>query len=201
MRLSGWTDVPLSPLGHREAALVARRLAREQRIDAAYASPLQRARVTASYVSDAIGVPTLLEPDLREIGCGSADGLTAEDVRARYPGAWQRNERQDDDDFRWPGGESYREFRERCVGAVRAIAARHGGERVVVVTHTGVITQVLGSIDRLPPARWRTYRAGNGSITHLEWEGDRARVIRFDDRDHLALLESAAPTTPRPPCG
>jgi alpha-ribazole phosphatase/probable phosphoglycerate mutase len=201
VRLSGWTDVPLSASGHREAALVARRIACERPIAAVYASPLQRARVTASYVSESTGAAMILDPDLREIRCGSADGRTVDEVRAAHPEVWEHNLRQDDDDFRWPGGESYREFRERCVRAARAIAARHGGERVAMVTHAGVITQLVGSLRGVPAARWLAHRAGNASITHMEWGGDRARVIRFDDRDHLAGLDPVQQTTPLPRAG
>jgi alpha-ribazole phosphatase/probable phosphoglycerate mutase len=202
LRLSGWTDVPLSALGIREAELVARRFRSEPPVAAVYASPLRRARFTAACVAQVAGASVVVDPDLREIGCGLADGLTVEEVRAEFPEAWERNARQDDDDFRWPGGgESYREFRDRCVRSLRAIAARHRGERVAVVTHTGVITQVLGSLSGLPPARWQAYRAGNASITRLEWGGDRVRVIRFDDRDHLAHPKGVRSTTPRPLAG
>jgi alpha-ribazole phosphatase/probable phosphoglycerate mutase len=202
VRLSGWTDVRLSALGIREAELVARRLGSEPPLAAVYASPLRRARFTAACVAKVVGAPVSVDPDLREIGCGLADGLTVDEVRARFPQAWDANARQDDDDFRWPGGgESYREFRDRCVRSLRAIAACHRGERVAVVTHTGVITQVVGSLSGLPPARWQAYRAGNASITRLHWDGDRVRLLRFDDRDHLSPPEDARSTTPRQRAG
>jgi broad specificity phosphatase PhoE len=127
MRLSRWTDVPLSDAGMRDAARAAEQLRRAPEIQAVYVSTLKRARDTARHLGRAFGVPLVLDPDLREIGCGAADGRSVHDVRASYPDHWERNERQDDDDFRWPGGESYREFRERCLRAARRIAARHPG--------------------------------------------------------------------------
>ena len=144
----------------------------------------------------------MLDAGLREIGCGAADGRTVDEVRARFPLAWERNARQDDDDFRWPGGgESYREFRDRAVAAISAIVARHPGERVAVVTHTGVITQILGALAGAPPAQWQAYRAGNASFTRLEWRRGQAQLVCFDDRDHLATLEDLRTTTRRPLAG
>jgi broad specificity phosphatase PhoE len=159
MRLSGWTDVPLSEEGVREAALAAEQLRRGPPLAAVWVSPLLRARDTARHLRRAPGVPLVIDPDLREIGCGEADGRTVDEVRAAFPDHWARNARQDDDDFRWPGGESYRELRARCVGAVRRIAARHPGNVVAVFTHTGVITQVIGATAGSGP------RAGRRSAT------------------------------------
>jgi broad specificity phosphatase PhoE len=202
MRLSGWTDVPLSPLGHRQAELAGRQLGVEEPIAALYASPLQRARDTAAYVQRATGAPLTLEAGLREIGCGAADGRTVEEVREAFPLAWERNARQDDDDFRWPGGgESYRDFRARSLAAISGIADRHPGQRVAIVTHTGVITQVLGALEGRAPAEWQACRAGNCSITRLEWRRGRARLLAFDDREHLAPLHGLQTTTRRPLAG
>jgi alpha-ribazole phosphatase/probable phosphoglycerate mutase len=185
MRLSGWHDVPLSWRGHREAAQAALRLWREGPIAAVYASPLQRATSTAAYLVEVLGTELREHPGLREIGCGTVDGWTVDSVKAALPAVWLRNELQQDDDFRWPGGESYRELRARSVAAIGEIGERHAGKRVVLVTHAGVITQIAGCLSGLPAARWDVYRAGNASITRLELRGGRLRLVRFDDRDHL----------------
>jgi broad specificity phosphatase PhoE len=183
MRLSGWTDVPLSEAGLRDVAIAADRL-RCFPFSSVYVSPLRRALQTAQRLERAPGTPFVIDPDLREIWCGEADGRSIEDVRVSFPKHWERNERQDDDDFRWPGGESYREFRCRCIRAVTRIAVRHLGSSVAVFTHAGVITQILGSILGFRPARWEAYRAGNGTITSVDWTGDGGRLVAFADGCH-----------------
>jgi broad specificity phosphatase PhoE len=95
------------------------------------------------------------------------------------------NLRQEDDRLRWPGGESYREFRARCLGALRSLARAHPGGRVAVVTHAGVISQVIGHITGAGAARWEAGRPGTTALTEVEWWRGSARVVRFDDRDHL----------------
>jgi probable phosphoglycerate mutase len=199
MRLSGWTDTPLSDRGRVEAALAARALARRPAPAALYASPLQRARDTAAAIGAALGLEPRLVPELREIHCGEVDGRSVEHVRAHHAAEWARNGEEADERFRWPGGESYRELRARCLRAVRALAARHPGERVVVVTHAGFVTQVLGSIAGVSCARWSAFRPRNGSFSTVAW-GPRGRaLVTFDEHAHLAPAH-ARPTS-RPLAG
>lgn len=183
--MSGWTDVALSPLGAQQAHALALRLVQELPGAPVYASSLHRAAATAQAVTRATGAPLVLLDELREIHCGLVDGARIEDVRARYPELWVRNERQDDEDFRWPGGESYREFRTRCIHAVNGIAARHRGGTVVVVTHAGVISELVGAICGVSAARWSCFRPDNASLTELLWTRDSGVVVRFDDQRHL----------------
>lgn len=202
--MSGWTDIPLSPLGWAQVDALARRMASEPAADAVYSSPQQRTVHTARKVAGPRHGPLHLRDDLREIGCGEVDGWLVSRVQERYPELWAENLRQQNPDFRWPGGESYNELRQRSLAALCSLAAVHPGGRVVVVTHAGVISSVLGAIRGESPAMWETCRPGNCSLTILEWEGERGTVIRFDDRSHLAGLEAESPRKPastRPPGG
>ena len=125
-RLPGWHAPPLSPLGARQARLLAISL-RSERVAALYTSTLTRARQTAAPLAATLGLDPTDAPDLREISCGDLEGLSLAEVQRRFPGLWQRNLSQSDADFRWPGGESYRELRRRVLGCVASIAARHPG--------------------------------------------------------------------------
>jgi broad specificity phosphatase PhoE len=182
--MSGWTDLPLTEEGIHEVAAAGDRLSHEPPPAAIYASPLNRALQTARLLAGRFPSSLELQPEpgLCEIGCGRVDGLPMSKVRELYAAEWARNERQDDPDFRWPGGESYRELRERVVTVTRRIASRHAGKRVLLVTHAGVISQLVGWIMGTSPARWGLYRPSNGSITEVEWRGERARLVRFDER-------------------
>jgi len=167
-RLCGWFDPPLGEPGVRVAATVAEALALSD-APALYASPLRRAWETAVL----IGGPLGLEPSncdaLREINCGELDGLFLDDVRRRFPDLWRRNVEQTDEHFRWPGGESYAEFRDRVRTGLDTLAARHTGETVLVVTHTGVVTQVLGMVHGWSSARWDRDRPAFGGVTRVSW--------------------------------
>ncbi len=191
-RLCGWSDPPLSPLGQQQAVALRLVVAREPAVAAVYASLLCRARETGQVVADVLGLPLRLRRSLREIGCGSVDGWPLWLVRRRYPELWAANLAQTDDAFRWPDGESYQAFRARALRGVRRIAAAHPGERVIVVTHTGVITQLLGELHGTSAARWDTFRVGNASITELQWQHGPDTLLRMNDRRHLDSVTSAA---------
>jgi broad specificity phosphatase PhoE len=186
--MSGWADTPLDAQGRQEAEALGRRLAAGPAFDAVYASPLSRALETARISAGAWGPVRLLD-GLREICCGDVDGVSIDEVKARHTTLWQANLRQDNDDFRWPGGESYREFRARCLATVSAISSAHPGQRVIVFTHAGVISQILGALHGIRPARWEPFRPGNASLTSVAWQGDSGVLLRFGDREHVARQE------------
>jgi broad specificity phosphatase PhoE len=127
-RLQGHTDRPLNAYGRRQAAELARQL-RGDGIDAVYASDLARARETAEIVAAELGLPVVLEPELRERNWGTWEGLTPEE-RARV--AFE--------------GEAPEAHRERIVGVVERIADRHPGGRVLVVTHGGSMRRVQAAV-------------------------------------------------------
>lgn len=195
MRLSGWTDTPLSSRGEEDARRVAAALQREHEVVALYSSPLRRALHTAAPIAEVLGLTLQVEDGLREIFCGEVDGESVAHVQARYAEFWTRNLQERWEDFRWPGGESYREFRARCLWTLRRLAGRHPGDRVIVVTHAGFISQVLGWTAGVSCARWSALRPANGAVSRLAWDRGPCRVEAFDEQCHLDP-STALPTPP-----
>ncbi|MFZ0342958.1 MAG: histidine phosphatase family protein [Gaiellaceae bacterium] len=129
-RLQGHTDRPLSDYGRGQARRLAGDLQGEE-FEAIYASDLARAHETAEILGERLGLPVVLDPDLREKDWGNWEGLTAvERDRVEFV------------------GESTAAHAERTLGALRRIAGRHPSGRVLVVTHGGSMrraqTEVLG---------------------------------------------------------
>ena len=133
-RWQGHADPPLNETGRRQAAELAERLAGDG-IAAVYSSDLARARETAGAAADRLGLDVVEDPALREIDVGSWSGLTRAEVAEQYPegfARWLAGEIGHD-------GETREQLTERVVAATTAIAVRHEGETVLVVTHGGVI--------------------------------------------------------------
>ena len=133
-RFQGHADVPLNARGLAQAQELADRLAAEA-LDAIYTSDLSRARVTAEIVSTRLGVPAVVDPDLREIDVGAVEGLTFEESRGL---GWQ--------------GEPKDAHAARILRAIHRIAGNHPDGRVLVVTHGGSMRRVhehLGLEDTL----------------------------------------------------
>jgi broad specificity phosphatase PhoE len=123
-RLQGHTDRPLTDYGRRQARKLAEELEDED-LDAIYSSDLARARETAEIVGARLGLPVVLDPDLREKDWGNWEGLTAvERDRVEFV------------------GESTEAHHDRILGALRRIAELHPGGRVLVVTHGGSMRRV-----------------------------------------------------------
>lgn len=183
--LCGSHDVPLSMTGQEQVERLRERLTKETAASALYSSPLRRALDTASAAPAALQQRCRLLHSIREIHCGSIEGWPLTSVQTKYFGYWQRNLMQTDDDFRWPGGESYSCFRRRVLRAVQTIARRHLNEEVIVVTHAGVINQLLGWMEGQNAARWENFRPSCASITRVTWNGSSWLLESFDDHSHL----------------
>jgi broad specificity phosphatase PhoE len=135
--VTGQMDVPLTETGHAQAKRLAKRLD-GMRFDALYASDLRRATATASYVSTAISMPTLIDPRLRELDAGAWTGMTGVQIAAKFPEEWAAWQKRNPD-MRRGGGESYRMGAQRVTAALADISERHHGQRVLIVCHGGVM--------------------------------------------------------------
>jgi broad specificity phosphatase PhoE len=178
--ICGWHDPPLSSIGEKQVAQLQDTL-RHSRFAAVYSSDLVRARQTAVAAANEINAVRYLR-SLREIHCGDCEGVPIAEVQKCDPDLWCRNLAQNDPDFRWPGGESYRSFRSRVITAITGIASRHPGEKVAIVTHAGVVSQLLGLLHGQPACVWESHRPGNASLTRIGVTHGRADVLSFDER-------------------
>ncbi len=109
--------------------------------------------------------------------------MPLERLQREFPDLWARNEAQTDDEFVWPGGETYRDLRARVLAGLQRIANGYGGCRVAVVTHAGVISEVLGTIRGRSAAVWSADRPDPFTATEIAWEHGAPRaVLTFNER-------------------
>ncbi len=146
-RFLGSGDSPYTVRGElqREALRAA---IRDFEPDAAFISPSARALAALSGSSvDAAQVIVL--DGLREIDFGTAEGCTFDEATERGIGI-----AYDGDGPVAPGGERLGAFRRRVARVAETVASRDA-ERVAVVTHGGVMRQLLGAWLGLPDeAMW-----------------------------------------------
>lgn len=140
---TGRTDLELTEHGRRQAGLLGQRLRTEQ-IDAAYVSPMRRARETAALAGwrDAVVNEALVEWNY-----GDYEGLTTDEIRTVNPG-W--------DLFRdgAPGGEVADEVGRRADEFIELVRERPG--TVLVISH--------GHFLRVFAARWVGLAARHGEV-------------------------------------
>ena len=187
-RFAGSRDVALEPEGLRQCEAVARALA-PQAVVAVYASPLERARASAEVIAKPHRLPVEIDPAFGEMAFGEWEGLTREEVAARFPAAYEEW-RHAPHLVRIAGGETLSQVAERARGAVQALAASHTGETIVLVTHAIVTRLIVLDALGLGPERLWTVDATPAGITEIEYEPGWATVHRMNT---LAHLEAAAP--------
>jgi probable phosphoglycerate mutase len=178
---------PLSARGRAQAEAVAERLS-ESGVAAVYSSPVRRARETADAIAAVAGLEVGIEPGITEIAIGATDDTMA--LRDRL--AWLAMIAMRDGSWGGISGtEPSAQVRARMLAALDAIAARHPGERVAVVSHAGAINAALGAIassdhDFLFPL-------ANASVSVLRIGGGRRLLMSANDTSHLAAI----PARPR----
>ncbi|HEV7666388.1 MAG TPA: histidine phosphatase family protein [Chloroflexota bacterium] len=191
MRLSGWTDADLSPLGESQIELLADHFNRQHgHIDALYASPLIRARRTAEAIGALTGHTPILLDDLREMYFGELDGRPFEELRDAYAHLLEADENSELEDFVWPSGESRSGFTNRALQVTNNIASRHPGGLVGVVTHGGLIATLMTILHHESAANWRKWVVPNASLSEILWDPTRqtGALVRHGDATHLAPL-------------
>ncbi len=126
----------LSETGQAQAAAVGQRLATLKKVDAVYASPLERTRETAGAIAKALGLKVKLDKGLLEADIGDWTGQELKTVR-RTP-EWKIVHSYPSG-FRFPGGESFVEMQNRIVSALDRLRRAHAGETIVCVSHADTI--------------------------------------------------------------
>jgi broad specificity phosphatase PhoE len=186
-RLCGQFDVPLSRKGREQLAAICCDICFTTVPAALYSSPLSRAVETADALGRVWRLATRIERALGEISCGALEGRPIAEIEREQADLWRRNLAQQDDEFRWPGGESYADFRARIVGALDRIAAAHPAQSVAIVTHSGVIAQVMNLLTGRPAAVWDQDRPDPLTMTEVTWAaGGPVRLHRFSERTPCA---------------
>ena len=126
----------LAEAGQQQAQRAAERIAALAKVDAIYASPLERARETAAPIAAARGLKVRIDRGLLE--CDFGDWTGAELKALMQLPEWATVQRAPST-FTFPGGESFTAMQHRIVGALDRIRAAHPGGTVVCVSHADPI--------------------------------------------------------------
>lgn len=190
-------DGGLTERGRAQAHAVRERLTRTGELATAaalYASTLPRAVETAEIIARALprGLTLRRDEELGELRVGDVDGWSWREINERVTTPdWDVHPEAPC----LPGGESLLEFYERSRRALTRLIDRHPGELVVVVTHGGVVEQAMKMYQGLGAPVRMHLRSENCSMTEIEFDGARRRLLRYND---LSPVVNSLPT-PRSP--
>lgn len=180
-RFQGHLDIPLNPAGLIQAEQLAQNLKSEV-FDAVYSSDLRRAVQTAEIIAREHGLTVVALKELRERSMGEWEGLTQEEVAARFPDWSQRIVEGKN------GIESLAALQDRMMNRLESLVLLHRGGRILAVSHGGSINAVLAKVSRGRYGSGVT-RLQNTSLTHLVYDhGEECwRVEKVNITEHLAV--------------
>ena len=188
VRYHGDTDVRLSESGR--AQMRATRIALQARLvglpGPIFASPLSRALESARLLAGDACQVTAIE-ELREIHFGLFEGLTADEIRDRYPDEYQRwISARLAPDFTFPAGENRRAFTARVEHGLERMLALWDccgapGAYALLVAHRGVIRTIVNRLTGAEPL------VELGSIQIVRRASDW-KPVHLDLTDHLRAV-------------
>lgn len=134
--------------------------------DRLVSSPLQRCARFADELGAQLGLPVQIETDLQELHFGAWEGQSTAalmDTSAEALGRFW----SDPYAFTPPDGEPVADFSARVLAAVERLHAAHAGERVLLITHGGVMKLLLAQARGLPREQLLNVEVAHASLHSL----------------------------------
>lgn len=191
---AGHLDVKLTEKGLEQAKLTAEYVAANYKVDKVYGSDLQRAFVTGKTIADRLGLDITPTKEMREVKAGKWDGMVFDDIVKVYPddfNCWT----SDIGKARCTDGESVVELQARVMRELNRIADENEGKTVLVASHATPIRVAVtsveydGDITNMNSVPW----VSNASVSVIEKDNGKWRVVSLSEDKHLAALRTALP--------
>ena len=184
-KYQGQYDSSLEELGIRQAEITTEFVAKNYKLDAIYSSDLSRAVKTAEPFAKAFGLEINTTTALRELDVGNWTLQLVSEVEKNDPEN-MRAYRECIGTFRFPGGESFEEARDRAIKKIDEIAKDHDGQTVLLVSHGGTIRTVIAHWLGYPMAELDSVRSvKNTSLTVAEYTDGKVEFKLLGDNSHL----------------
>lgn len=169
--LQGWFDVPINDQGRGQAHELATALANSS-FSHVYSSPLGRALETAEIIASDLQLPPpIAHEGLKERNFGAIQGIPKTELADSNPVLLQQILKRNPACF-FEQGESMDTFASRVLESIVSIAARHSGQRILVITHGWVMDVITRHIRKLPRNAILNVKRKNGEFIWLEVAGE-----------------------------
>ena len=181
-RMQGHSNSDLSSVGQAQIQALGQWM-KIVPFDHIYSSDSLRAKQTAEAITQFSGHELKIDLRLREKNLGVFEGLTSEEARERHPEVFRL--------FKTAGskyvideGESTQQLQDRALEIVDEIRIKHPEERVLLVTHGGLIRVVMKHSLGLSLETPTRFLIRNTGVFRLVWE-DKWLVSQMGGVSHL----------------
>lgn len=137
------------------------------RWDLIVSSPLQRCSRFAEQLAAQLQLPLLLQPDVQELHFGAWEGQSAAalmETNADDLGRFWA----DPYSFTPPQGEPVADFSQRVLGAIEGLYRDCAGQRVLLISHGGVMRLLLARARGLPREQLLNVEVSHGALFSLK---------------------------------
>jgi alpha-ribazole phosphatase len=176
-RYNGHIDIDITQKGveqmHRLAELL-----EGKSIAAVYSSDLIRSKKGAEIISRRVGMSSTALRELRERSVGVWEGLTAEEIKTRFPdqySAW----RKDLLNYRPPNGECIIDVSLRILPVFKRLIASHQGKEIAMLLHGGVNRVILADALGLDLMNLFRIDQAFGALNIIEYHDDGMPVVKL----------------------
>ncbi|CAN5512911.1 histidine phosphatase family protein [soil metagenome] len=187
-KLGGRTQAPLSDVGRGQAEATRDHLAGVD-LKAVYASPLPRTTETAEIVAKPHRLKVRPAEGVIEVDYGR---WTDRPLKGLYTHKMWPVIQQTPSLVTFPEGESIRGAQERAVTELEAIAARHDGNAIAVVSHADIIKALVAFYAGMPLDAFQRIMINPASVTVLmTGRGARPAIVSCN---HVPPASSPSPS-------
>ncbi len=194
-------DIPLSPLGEKQAQALGRWLkaqAHDQQPTVIFSSSYLRAQQTAQHLLQAAEMTSLeiiTDERLREREFGTIDRLTKKGITAKFPLEAESYAHLGKFYYRPPGGESWCDVILRLRNFHESLIQTHPGHRVMIICHAVVVLCYRYLLEKMTEADIlkidRENQMANASITQYRFDPLKLEHFNFT----VPLEEAGEPVT------
>lgn len=181
-RFQGQTDVPLNATGKAQAAELVPMMT-QLKVDAAFSSDLGRAYETAQIALSDVRLNIQKDPRLRETNIGEAEGLTYDEIVAKFTEEsilkWRSYE-EHNMDFKYKTGESKRQMMVRIRDVVLEISQNTTKNNIAIFCHGMVMRAVTFAFNQ--GVDWDHQVFSNGSVHHFVWDDSRPEYLKYNGK-------------------
>ncbi len=187
-RYQGQSDIELSEEGICQAKKLAQNFPVDN-IDVVYSSPLKRAYNTGKLIADKFKVPIFADDRFREINFGDWEGLTYDQISAKW-GNKLDYMFEHPDIAEIPNGESFVQVQKRAIEGVKEILQSNEGKTVVITAHGGVLRTILAHYLYMPLRYIWSLRQDNTAVNIITYyENNKHNVELINSTAHLSITQ------------
>ena len=147
LKYRGLVDDPLTVAGRATMDSVWNEVKSE--VNLIISSPLSRCLGAATEWAKEAGIESVSDERIAEMHYGDWEGMTSEEIMARYPGVLEKW-RADPETVQVPNGETAVQLRDRIAAFWSDICAAHDGKHLLLVAHSGSLRMLIAHVLKGP---------------------------------------------------